>query len=181
LKLKLKNLPVEEAVKRVKKIQAQGSYEIRLDCNRSWTLNQAMEFTRFFQLDDFAYLEEPIRSFVELKEFSLRTGFPLAADESLPDSPWEQIPTLKAAIVKPTVLGKVPTLPPHIDLVLSGAYESGIGTLHIGALFSKRAAGLDTYRYLEEDLLKNPLRIEEGFLIWDGEFEIDRTKLLRCF
>jgi O-succinylbenzoate synthase len=161
----------------VKKIQAQGSYEIRLDCNRSWSLEQALEFACAFQPDDFAYLEEPIRSFEELQEFSLKTGFPLAADESMVDSPWEQIPTLKAGIVKPTVLGKIPRLPPHIDLVLSGAYESGIGTLHIATLPSHRAVGLDTYRYLTEDLLHLPLRIEEGQLVWDGSFEIDTTKL----
>ncbi|MBS0625291.1 MAG: hypothetical protein JSS32_04505 [Verrucomicrobia bacterium] len=174
-KLKLKNLPIHEAIRKIREIL--GPYELRLDCNRAWNLSQALEFASHFTKDDFAYLEEPLQSMDELKEFSRLTRFPLAADETVGSSPWERISTLKTAIVKPMILGQIPKLPEEIDLVVSGVYETGIGTLHNSQIATKRALGLDTYRYLMRDVLKTPLRIEEGHLVWDGPFEIDQTAL----
>ena len=173
VKLKLKNLTIESAIKKVKEIQ--GSFEIRLDCNRAWSLEEAIEFTQSFRPNDFAYLEEPTRN---LKEFSLRTHFPLAIDESLREGSFLDIPTLKAAIIKPMILGAVPDLGASIDLVVSGVYESGVGTLHNATIPSKRAYGLDTYRYLASDVLKTPLQIEEGCLVWNGIFKMDYSKLI---
>lgn len=164
LKLKLGHLSVPNAIALVKSYRPQ--YRLRLDVNRAWTLEEALAFARAFTPDDFVYLEEPVQTFEELIRFSELTGFPVAVDESIGEN-WARIPSLKALVVKPTVVGSIPSLPPHLDLVLSSAYESGLGLLHI-ALSAPRSlpAGLDTYRALKDDILMRPIACEGGYFSW---------------
>ena len=133
LKLKVGHLSIEDAIALVKKYV--GKYHLRIDCNRAWTFSQACAFAKHFKPTDFEYLEEPVHPFSDLVRFSLQTQFPIAVDESLRDSPYLEIPTLKAAVVKPTLLGGVPKLP--VPIVLSSAYESSIGILLIARLVAE--------------------------------------------
>lgn len=177
LKLKLGHLSAEEAVRHVKTFL--GAYRLRLDCNRSWSLDQALVFARHFSPQDFEYMEEPVRTFPELLRFSESTGFPIAVDESVLKFPYHQIPTLKAVVIKPTVVGSLPSL--EIPLVLSSAFESSLGLLQIARCFKTGSppAGLDTFRFFEDDLLVPPLKAEEGCITWPGSgaCPIDRSKL----
>ncbi len=174
LKLKLGHLSVPEAVAFVKKYQ--GKFRLRLDCNRKWTLEKALAFAEAFQAADFEYLEEPVQTFEELVQFSRETGFPVAVDESIHED-WMEIPTLKAVVVKPMVVGGIPEVPPQIDLVLSSAYESGLGLLHIANRATNGLPiGLDTV--FSEDLLKHPIRHAQGFFSWNNSNPlIDMSKL----
>ena len=177
LKLKLGHLSIENAVNHVK--QFLGSYRLRLDCNRSWTLDQALSFARHFSPSDFEYLEEPVSRFSELVRFCELTGFPIAVDESVSQAPLDQIPTLKTIVIKPTVVGSLPSL--DMPFVLSSAYESSLGLLQIARSYRKGSppAGLDTFRFFQEDLLIPPLKAEHGFLSWSGNSgcPIDMSKL----
>jgi len=158
LKLKLGHLTVDEAVTHVRTYL--GKFYLRLDCNRSWTLQQALHFASHFSPTDFEYLEEPTR---DLVEFSKITQFPVAVDESFREGfPYLDIPTLKAVIIKPMLVGEIPQLP--VPIVLSSSYESSIGILHIAQRASPHIAhGLDTFK---DDLLSPPLRVENGHLVW---------------
>lgn len=164
LKLKVKNLSLTEAIELVKKYL--GKYRLRIDCNRSWTLSQALFFASHFSRTDFEYLEEPTQTFEELELFSKKTLFPIALDESLRENvPYGQIPTLQAFIVKPTLMGIIPKLPPEIPVVFSSSYESSLGLLQIARLASGTIPhGLDT---VSDDFLIPPLRIENGYLTWN--------------
>ncbi len=177
LKLKLRGLSIEEAVAHVKKFL--GKYRLRLDCNSSWTLDQALSFTRHFSPQDFEYLEDPVQSFPELVRFSKLSGFPIAVDEPVLKLPCHKIPTLKAAVIKPSIVGFFPSLP--VPTVLSSALESSLGLLQIARCYENGAppAGLDTFRFFPEDLLVPPLKAEDGFLTWAGSTSpIDMSKLL---
>lgn len=169
LKLKLGHLSVTDAVELVRKHCKK--YRLRLDCNRKWTLDQALEFATYFESTDFDYMEEPVETMEELIIFSEATHFPIALDESI-DCIWEKIPSLKAIVVKPTVIGHIPKVPPHLKLVLSSSYESGIGLLHIARLAQElnttEHVGLDTYTALKDDLLTTPIRCESGFFFWEN-------------
>lgn len=162
LKLKIGSLSLKKAVDLVK--QYVGKHRLRVDCNRSWSLKKAIAFSKAFSLSDFEYLEEPVRTFDDLVQFSSLTRFPIAIDESLRDgSPYQEIPTLVAAIVKPTLMGKIPSLP--ISTILSSSYETSLGILQIARHASSEIAqGLDTF---SEDLLSPPLQVENGFLVWN--------------
>ncbi len=166
MKLKLGHLSVEDAIKMVK--QFVGSYRLRLDCNRSWSLDEAIHFTKHFHPDDFDYLEEPVLTYSDLVRFSEITRFPVAVDESIKKFTCSEIPTLKAAVIKPTIVGSLPLV--KAPIVLSSAFESSLGLLQIARLYREGSppAGLDTFRFFQEDLLDPPLRAEQGYLIWDG-------------
>lgn len=132
---------------------------LRLDCNQKWTFEEALFFTSHFSLSDFEYLEEPIDDPSRLLEFAQLTGYTIAQDESLLTHGLLQgaIP-----IVKPTLHGGLFDAPYQ---VLSSAYESGIGLLHIArlsALWPDTPLGIDTFSHEEDPLL--PLEIKDGFL-----------------
>jgi O-succinylbenzoate synthase len=164
VKLKLGHLSVDEAISYVK--EHYRKCHLRLDCNRAWSLDQALEFASHFKPTDFAYLEEPVQTFQELVTFSRLTGFPIALDESIHEN-WNEIPSLKAIVVKPTIVGFIPHVPPSLDLVLSSAYESGLGLLHIAHLAqTPLPVGLDTYHLFQEDLLLKPIDCSTGYFSW---------------
>jgi len=177
LKLKLGHLSVDEAVSHVRKHL--GKVRLRLDCNRKWSLEQALSFAAHFSQDDFEYLEEPVDTFQSLLRFSELTRFPVAVDESFTRYPSEEIKTLRALVVKPTMIGHLPSAP--FPLVLSSSFESSLGLLQIGRLYQPASPppGLDTFRFFEEDLLVPPLHSEKGRLVWPGTSgcPIDRRKL----
>ncbi len=175
VKLKLGHLPLNEAISLVK--QHIGQFRLRLDCNRSWNLAQAFAFARHFQPTDFEYLEEPVQTFEELVHFSQATHFPIAIDESI-HCPWAEIPSLKAVVVKPTLLGGIPEIPHHLDLILSSSYESGLGLLHIANRAKNQLpVGLDTYQALQEDLLSTSIDCSSGFFSWTPSLR-DRPQTL---
>lgn len=165
VKLKLGHLPLSDAISLVKEHSKHAS--LRLDCNRAWTLEEALSFASHFKPTDFLYLEEPVKTFEELIAFSQKTQFPIALDESIHNN-WSLIPSLKAIVVKPTLLGSIPRVPPHLDLILSSSYESGIGLLHIAHLSQNALpVGLDTYTAFQEDLLVDPIDTSNGFFSWN--------------
>ncbi len=177
LKLKLGHLPLDEAIALTKK---HLPFRLRLDCNRAWTLDQALAFASHFKPTDFAYLEEPVRTFEELVRFSELTRFPIALDESI-HCDWTELPSLKAIVVKPTIVGFIPTVPPHLDLILSSSYESGLGLLHIANCApNSLPIGLDTYHALADDLLTTPIDCSSGYFSWNhSEPLINLSKLTR--
>lgn len=176
LKLKLGHLPLEEAIAKTKTLMK--TYRLRLDCNRAWTLEQALAFARHFSPNDFDYLEEPVKTIPELIRFSTLTGFPIALHES--NVPPSAIPTLKALVIKPTLVGALPPSP--VPIVLSSAYESSLGLLLIARAYKNGAppVGLDTFRSFHQDLLVPKLRAEGGFLIWEPSTESPVDKKLLC-
>lgn len=159
VKLKMAQLSVEEALTL---IQSQKGKVLRLDFNRAWDLAKLLELARHFKPQDFAYWEEPAKTVEELTTFSKKTGFPIALDESI-GIDTKNIPSLCALVVKPTILGDIPTT--SLPVVLSSSYESGLGLLHIAHLPGVNPVGLDTV--FQEDLLTSPIRCERGWFIWE--------------
>lgn len=164
LKVKVKNMPVQKAVELVKYLKKKA--RLRIDCNRFWSLEEACFFASHFSPEDFEYLEEPCRSEEELIAFSKKSGFPIALDESI-HIDWEKIPTLKALVIKPTLLGKIPEVKAPLYPVFSSSYESGLGLISIANQWiPPHPIGLGTYFGIKEDLLINPIRIEKGYCSW---------------
>jgi len=168
IKRKVGHLELEETIALVKQMPKQ--IPLRLDFNRKWPLAKLLQFARFFSPNDFDYLEEPTDNFADLLTFSKETQMPIAVDESISDVPYWEIPTLKAVVVKPTILGQIPFVPPQAELIFSSAYESGIGLLHIAALCQQHAPhlchGLDSYSQLLSDVIHPRPLIQNGLLTW---------------
>lgn len=164
VKLKLGSLDLAKAIDLASRYLGKG--KIRLDFNRMWPLEKLLAFSKEFSPDDFEFLEEPAQNLDELIAFSEKTAFPIAIDESLQEKGWKKIPTLKAAVVKPTLFPDWNSLPKDLPIVFSSSYESSLGILQIARLAknSPFPAGIDTF---SDDLLNPPLKIEKGHLIWE--------------
>lgn len=158
--------------------------KIRLDGNQSWTLRQTLYFCEHFPIERCEYFEEPLQNPTELLELSAHTSLPLGFDESLALLPLDfllSIPTKKALIIKPSLIGslqKMNTLyqkacKHRLLYILSSCFESGLGHLMIAHLSRylglQSPIGLDTYHWLKEDLLLDPLNFLKGQLHLPGE------------
>lgn len=71
---------------------------------------------------------------------------------------------------------------PKAQLIISGAYESGVGTIvlaNYAAAFSQAAAGLDTYRALAHDVLKRPLSLRPTIAIaaWTKRLRVNTAMM----
>ncbi len=147
----------------------------RLDANRSWSVVAALAFAREVERLPVEYIEEPFAgAFAPPSDWPARPG--LARDESLWEiaDPPDPQPPVVAWVLKPTLVGG---LVRAIGLALrarragcaavwSAAYESGVGIRMLAELGGALggAAGIDTLRALEEDVLAPRIEIASGAL-----------------
>ena len=179
VKLKTGAVTVEEDIARVQAVRAALGPDIalRLDANRAWDFETATVFANAVRDCAIAYIEEPLCEPARLPEFFRKTGMPYAVDETLcgiatrtgPREFHDIIVGAEAAILKPTLshfpgmanallLGAIPAK----TVVFSAAFESGVGLAAIAAYAAAYgtpgiAVGLDTHRWLENDLLERAL------------------------
>lgn len=182
-KLKVKNIPLKEAILLIN--QLTKSFVLRLDFNRCLNLDDALLLAENIDLSKIDFFEEPLKNPKELLDFP----YPIALDECLREKEHLGLCSLeqvKALVLKPTMLGGIEKCKEWAcwkkSIVLSSSFESGIGIFQIMQLASEftdllAPLGLDTYRYLEEDLLEEPLRYEAGFMHTPNRFAIKQHLL----
>lgn len=148
---------------------------LRLDANRAWALEDALAFAEALgDPGDIEYIEEPLVDPGRLAEFTDRTGLPVALDESTreldPSSLSPDMP-VGGVVLKPTLLGGLSEARQWVrwaervgaSVVMSAAYESGVGTRMLGALaaaWSGSPAGLSPYTSLADDVLRPRLALD---------------------
>ena len=172
VKLKVGRRDISEDVEVVLKVgEVLGGVSLRLDANRAWGFDEALEFSRGISGTHIEYVEEPLAVPVRLAELAREWGLPVALDESLVGMEPEDLERhayARAVVLKPTLLGGVSralrlaegATALSMATVLSSSYEVGVG---MGALVALAAAvgevpaGLDTYRALAEDVIEAPL------------------------
>ncbi|TLU86066.1 MAG: o-succinylbenzoate synthase [Chlorobium sp.] len=158
-----------------------GQIELRLDANQSFSFDEALAFARRIPEDSVSYIEEPLQDASGIGEFHARTAIKSALDETLWQRPelLYSIPSeaLRALVLKPNRLGGISAsldLVRHaekngLQAVFSSAFESGISLCVYAwlAASSSRtpvACGLDTFRYLEHDLLESPFGSDSSMI-----------------
>ena len=170
LKLKVGRRSVPEDVQRVhvlaEVVGAEG--QIRLDANRAWSVAEAEQFADALGDVPLEYVEEPLADPSALSAFAVRTGLPVAIDETTrectPDELGAFVP-MAGVVLKPTLLGGIRTVrrwgaaarAQDATLVVTGAYESGVGLRMLAALaaaLTDAPAGLLTYDRLGDDVLR---------------------------
>ncbi len=153
---------------------------IRLDANRAWSFDDAVSFGKAVAPYRVEYMEEPLKDARNLPEFHKATGIAVALDESLVETPLQDIqffPGLKAFVLKPDLLGGIENAAvlaraafrQGVEPVFSATFQSGLGIwalaqLAAGLSSQDTAHGFDTYRWLEKDILSKPLGIKKGCL-----------------
>lgn len=176
VKLKVGRASVEEDVERTRRVRAVLGEErnLRLDANRAWSYEQATAFAEGIRWCGVEYLEEPLFDAGRLAEFASATGVPVALDESAVALEPDQVEAhryAKAVVLKPTLLGWGRSLSmaraadaAGITPVVSASFETGVGMRALVALAAAVgtqpvAAGLDTYRWLEADVVSPRLDV----------------------
>lgn len=163
---------------------------LRLDANRRWPLEQAVQFGRRIAPLGIEYIEEPIQRGRECEKFFERTKVPYALDETLIGSPsLERFPHAAALVIKPTLLGSRRTIDrlraTQIPLVFSSCFETSIGLWNIAQLAAHYSpsvpAGIDSARWLKRDPLIPPLNTEQGYVDLDVPTQVDYSLLEEVF
>jgi o-succinylbenzoate synthase len=163
---------------------------LRLDANRAWSLETAIRFGSALRDLDLDYLEEPLRDSSELETFYAETGCPYALDETLRTAgDLRHYRHAAAFVVKPTLLGDsrdIRRLAAYgKPLVFSAAFESGVGIAHIARLAAQLSpdipAGLDTYSWLAQDILEQPLTFANWRLHVPDELRLRTEKGTQLF
>lgn len=148
---------------------------IHLDVNQRWNYADALYFAGAIDPSQIEYIEEPFKDLKKAAEFFSSTGIAVALDESLlRENAGRMREGIKAWVLKPTLLGGIrkalamaeEAKKNGIEIVVSSSFESGIGLfslIHLTAAIGGNCrAGIDTLKYLEKDLLKEPLVIQKG-------------------
>ncbi len=149
--------------------------QLRLDANRAWDLRQAREACTALSDFNVAYIEEPVQNTKDLIALFDATDMPYALDETVQEAGWN--PGLATALqdvftnashfiwkpsfVSTASMSKLVNTFPDSPVVLSAAFESGVGLAAVarcaGLFDNSLAAGLDTYSWLAEDVLEERL------------------------
>jgi len=180
LKIKVGKQSLDNDIFIVKKVSAitGEKIKIRLDANQAWSLNEALYFAGEISDVNIEYIEEPLKHVEELPEFSQISGLPVALDESLTDYDpvTGKFPNwVKAIILKPSVIGDINRTIQFIKQakiqniipVISSTFESGLtlnALAQLASIFMPKgtAVGIDTFRWLSQDLLTTPFKIIQG-------------------
>lgn len=164
-------------IRKVREIVGEKSL-IRLDANRAFDINTAIDFYEQLKSVNIDYIEEPFKSFDLVQQYfdDHHNKMPVALDESLAEIQPEMLHNLfalKAIVLKPMLLGYTNSMmfakkafALGIHPVISSSFETSIGTYilaSMGAIIdSKIPIGLDTLSWFQDDLIQKPITITNG-------------------
>ncbi|URQ59747.1 o-succinylbenzoate synthase [Pantoea alhagi] len=152
-------------------LEALPALQLRLDANRSWTLEKARQFARCLtpsQRARIAFIEEPCRTPAESLAFAAEWGIAIAWDESLrePGFQLQAAPGLTALVIKPTLTGSLARIQQQIheaqrlglQVIISSALESSLGLTQLARLAHwltpQSLPGLDTLTLMRQQLVR---------------------------
>ncbi len=177
IKVKVGRQSLERDIERILVIKSKikGHATLRLDANRSWSLEQACRFGQAVGPSDIEYIEEPTHRYEDHADFIRMTGLPVTWDESLlAGEPFSEVAAL---VLKPAILGGFKAMQDwiqwaqtrDIQVVISSCFEGPWALRSYARLayqegFGVIPQGLDTWRWLDCDWSEYGLRMEGGRL-----------------
>ena len=170
---------LEDDIRLVKGISQaiDGHALLHLDANQAWSLDEAVYFGNEVGLAAVDYIEEPLASHPDIPEFFRRTTIPVALDETLRVVSFNDVKKMEGVdviVLKPSIIGGIEKTwdwvrdakAQGINTLISSIFKSSLGLLCLanlaGCSFRNNAAGLDTGKWFESDLLREPLEIQRG-------------------
>jgi len=167
-KLKVGRGPLDTDIQKVRTLEKifNSKATLRLDANRAWDWDTAINFAKRINTHIIDYIEEPLADSRRLSDFYSATQISFAFDESLVNVKLEKLRAqagLKAVILKPTVLGglfktmewirRAESL--GIQPIISSAFETCIGLAaltHLAACTRGNfPVGLDTRQWFKNE------------------------------
>ncbi|VTU06807.1 O-succinylbenzoate synthase [Actinobacillus indolicus] len=152
-------------------LEAIPDLKLRLDANRSWTLEKALLFASEIapeRKDRIQFLEEPCKTPELSRQFAEQTGINIAWDETVrePNFLVKKEPNLTAIVIKPTLVGSLEKCISLIEqahqqgliAVISSSIESSLGLTQLARFANQYTpntlAGLDTLDLMKAQLLR---------------------------
>lgn len=177
-KLKIDTTPVDQGTKLIEEVRSAigADAELRLDANRAWDFDTAVQFLSRVEDQNIAYVEEPLADPVLLKRLGQATTVPIALDESIVEileqsCSLEEYAFARAAILKPTLIGGMAVtldlaerfVSIGVEPVITSCFETEVGHAGLVSLAaaisgSGWASGLDTLRFFDPGLSPAPSR-----------------------
>lgn len=144
---------------------------LRLDANRSFSLEQAVEFGKKIAKSNrlrIQFIEEPCPTPELSLEFAKQTGIAIAWDETVrePNFKVQKEGNLVAIVIKPTLVGALPKCIKLIEqvhgqglkVVISSSLESSLGLTQLARIAlqytPEMTAGLDTLNLMQVQLFR---------------------------
>lgn len=168
VKVKVAQTSMEDELSLIYGILSQRpDLKLRLDANRGFSLEQALDFAACLPLDSIEYIEEPCQQPQDNQTLYRAIPLPYALDESLNDPDYQFVMQegLTALVIKPMLLGSIEKLQRLIDeahcygvrCILSSSLERSLGIndlAHLAAILTPdEIPGLDTLHAFSQDLL----------------------------
>lgn len=158
---------------------------LRLDANRSFSLEQAVEFGKKIAKSNrlrIQFIEEPCQTPELSREFAEQTGIAIAWDETVrePNFAVQGEKHLKAIVIKPSLIG---SLPKCVDLieqahkeglkaVISSSIESSLGLTQLARIAKQYTPetipGLDTLNLMKFQLVRKWQGSELPLVEWNN-------------
>lgn len=184
IKIKIGRLAIQDEIKQIQRLWNDFNHNVtlRLDANQALSFDTYEHYYNALQSIPVEYVEEPLKN----SDFSAAAElpWPLAIDESIDFFLDNATLTLSSIpkgvttlIVKPSSFSGLSSLlafmqkPEHgaFNLVLSSAFNTGLTVSLLGCLAShpactKTAHGLDTLKYLKQDVITDSPIIQNGCL-----------------
>ena len=198
VKMKVGVKSIEEEIKRILILNThlKQNISLRLDANRAWTLDEALEFASGIREIKIEYCEEPLKNPEQLESFSDKSDLPIALDETLfnTENP-EFLPTsnITALILKPSRLGGWKSCQKWVDfasknnlgVTFTSCLESGLALKWIALMNASMIpvptpAGLDTFQNFQTDVTDPPFQLKNGEYIFNQtrpQFQSTRTEI----
>ncbi len=148
--------------------------QLRLDANRSWTLEKALKFAQYVSpeyRERITFLEEPCKTPELSRDFAQQTDINIAWDETVQQADFNDFELssllgnhVEAIVIKPTLIGSVERCLSLIDFahqnglqaVISSSIESTIGLTQLARLSAwktpQQTPGLDTLQLFQSQL-----------------------------
>jgi len=186
-KIKVGSGSLEEDLERVAAARRLAGEQavIRLDANRAWDYDHAVEALDRLRTHQIEYIEEPLNDSL-LAEIPKLSGVDIALDETVMQEEWLErlsgADSVGAVIIRPSIAGGIAK---SLELarrvrelrkkaVVTSLFESGVGLaacVHLAAAIGGEIppCGLDTLGYLEDSL------ILEGLPVRNARIEVPRA------
>lgn len=168
-------------------LEAIPNLQLRLDANRSWTLEKAAMFAKYVKSEHrsrIQFLEEPCKTREQSRIFAEHHNIAIAWDESVRELDFfvQKEPHLAAIIIKPTLTGSLEYCVQLIEeahrhgikAVISSSIESSLGLTQLARIAQQYTPnvipGLDTLNLMDYQLLRAWKGSQLPLLGLDSEF-----------
>ncbi|UCX03240.1 o-succinylbenzoate synthase [Shewanella glacialimarina] len=187
VKIKVAQTDMDSEIAFVHQVLARKpSLTLRLDANRGFTLNQAVDFLACLPKKQIEYVEEPCQQPSDNLKMYQQLGIKYALDEFLLtadldfDKLLQQQPGIGAFILKPMLLGSLSKMQEIVSLaehqgvrcIVSSSLESDVGIADLAlisqALTPDNPPGLDTLSAFSQRLLDE-----------NGQLKLNKLKLIK--